>query len=112
MRLSKCEPTLRLMMVACCYQMTLRCCCHYVLQVTEADISYTVSLVGINGGGRLDDQNTDAILTIRHNDDPISFSGQIALVDEGSSINVTVTRGNRVNGMCGCAFNRIPWLAQ
>ena len=60
---------------------------------------YMVSLVDVTGGGRLDDQNTDSFLTIRHNDDPVGFSSQIAPVDEGSSILVTITRGNRVNGM-------------
>ena len=73
-----------------------------MLQLTEADISHTVSLLEVIGGGRLDSQNIQALLTVRHNDDPIGFASQNVPVDEGSTVSVTVTRGNQLNGVCVC----------
>lgn len=55
-------------------------------------------LDGVDGGGRLADQNTETILTILQNDDPIFFSDIFYDQEEGQSVTLTVLRGGQRQG--------------
>lgn len=67
------------------------------MQVPEAEERFTVRLVSVSGGGRLDTDNPSnltATLVINPNDSPIRFSQQTYPVEEGAVVTLTITRGS------------------
>lgn len=68
-------------------------------QITEGAISYNVQLGEVEGGGRLADQNTVSVVTIRQNDDPIFFNDILLSANEGTNLTLALMRGGQASGM-------------
>ena len=67
-------------------------------QTPEDDLHYTVALTSASGDGELASSSTQAQLTVRHNDDPISLRDSVLEAGEGEVLEVVVTRGGHFSG--------------
>ena len=68
------------------------------MQIPEDDIHYNVALTEVSGDGQLASSSTQAVLTVRHNDDPINFRNSALESSEGETVELVVTRGGHANG--------------
>ena len=71
-----------------------------LFQDTEQNITYSVELSSVDGGGRVGDTGTVAYLTVLQNDDSISFAvaDTFKLGNEGESVIFDVIRGGQAKG--------------
>lgn len=82
--------------------------CHLnFLQIPESNESFTVALTSVTGDARIAMALSEAIFTVRHNDDPVVFGNSIVEVREGEDVVLNIVRGGAAEGtyicMCVCA---------
>ena len=58
-----------------------------------------VTLTSVTGDASIALESSEALVTVLHNDDPITFSSSVTEAQEGDNVVLTVVRGGMAEGM-------------